>query len=64
MSNKFKVLALFGESGAGKDTLKDIIINREGLNNIVNTFAYFCRYNLYSRGFICCYSGILVQENR
>ena len=37
MSNKFKVLALFGESGAGKDTLKDIIINREGLNNIVNT---------------------------
>lgn len=35
--NKYKVLALFGESGAGKDTLKDILAGREHLNKIVNT---------------------------
>ena len=37
MNKKYKILALFGESGAGKDTLKDIFIEREGLNNIINS---------------------------
>lgn len=37
MNKKYKILALFGESGAGKDTLKEIIVSREHLNNIVNT---------------------------
>ena len=37
MNDKYKILALFGESGAGKDTLKDILAKREQTNKIVNT---------------------------
>jgi guanylate kinase len=37
MNKKYKILALFGESGAGKDTIKDILVKHEDVNNIINT---------------------------
>lgn len=37
MNKKYKILALFGKSSAGKDTIKNILIKHEDVNNIINT---------------------------
>ena len=34
--NKYKIIALFGESGTGKDSIKKYLVKNENMNNIIS----------------------------